>query len=89
MTQDAQNFRKRLGIALVDVTAQSKGRVTVSALALMLEAADDAAAMVAEGATPEAAFAEVYTPTRDMHKVARRLDLDVDVDHGRWTIKEA
>lgn len=36
------------------------------------------------GAVPEEIFREAFTPSREMHRVARRLGLALDVDRGQW-----
>ena len=54
------------------------------ALPLMLQAADAMQASIDSGATPETAFADAFTPTRSMHRVAQLLGLALTVDRGRW-----
>jgi hypothetical protein len=39
-----------------------------------------------QGMSEAEAFAEAFTPSREMHSVARRLELPLDVDRGRWVI---
>ena len=38
----------------------------------------------AEGVTDSDSFAAAFTPTREMHGVAKRLGLHLDVSFGRW-----
>ena len=33
-------------------------------------------------------FADAFTTSRGMHRVARSLDLDRSVDHGRWVLPD-
>ena len=72
--------------ALVDLDRRASSRKGWNpyALRLYLEAADDCAAMVAEGSSCSEAFAECFTPSRDMHAVARKLALPLDVERGQW-----
>jgi BRCA1 C Terminus (BRCT) domain len=39
---------------------------------------------IARGASPEEAFMEAFTPTRQTHGVAKKLGLGLDVDRGKW-----
>jgi len=41
----------------------------------------------AEGVTDAASFAAAFNPTRGMHRIARALNLNLDVENGRWIIK--
>lgn len=34
------------------------------------------------------AFADRFTPAREMHAIARKLNLDLDVEHGRWVLPD-
>jgi hypothetical protein len=38
----------------------------------------------AEDVTDARSFADAFTPSRGMHRVARNLGLDLDVDRGNW-----
>ena len=60
-----------------------------NALAIYLNAADTCCEMVDKGATQETAFMEVFTPCREMHKVAKKLGLILDVERGQWWIPQS
>ncbi len=55
-------------------------------LGIYLNAVDTFIEDVNAGATRETAFANTFVPTRGMHTVARKLLLDLDVQHGQWII---
>ena len=55
------------------------------ALGMYFQAADSVFELIADGATPEHAFSDCFTPTRGMHRVARNLGLKLDVQKGNWT----
>lgn len=76
-----------------EITAQDRKDSTKKnynpyALALMFGAADECMATIAEGQTPEYAFREHFTPTRENHGIAKRLGLKLDVQRGRWEYLE-
>ena len=50
------------------------------ALALYFEAADDV--------HDARSFADAFTPSRGMDRVARSLGLDLSVDRGRWVLPD-
>jgi hypothetical protein len=60
------------------------GRVNIFRIAHYLVAAAGVVEAVKGGSTPEAAFAKGFNPTRDMHAVAKKLGLALDVERGRW-----
>lgn len=75
--------------ALDQREAQRERTPNIYRLGHYLGAAQDMGAMVAKGATPEAAFADTFVPTRGMHRVARELGLALDVDdRGRWLVRQ-
>ena len=41
----------------------------------------------AEGVTDAESFARAFNPTRGMHRVARNMGLNLDVDRGEWVFK--
>jgi hypothetical protein len=43
---------------------------------------------LANGRTEAEAFAFAFTPAREMHTVARKLGLGLDVDRGRWVLPD-
>ncbi len=53
-------------------------------IGLALRASDDVLADVAAGMSKADAFAEGFTPSREMHRVAKWLDLPLRVDRGQW-----
>ena len=57
-------------------------------LGIYMNAAQDVIDSIADGATMEDAFADVFTPSRGMHTVARRLGLRLDVERGNWVPRE-
>ena len=73
-------FHTRLIMAL---TAQDRKESTRKgynpcALAIVFNAAVDV--------VDAKSFSEAFTPTRGMHSVAKKLELGLDVDHGRWVV---
>jgi len=40
----------------------------------------------AENVTDSASFADAFTPTRGMHRVAKNLGLNLEVDRGQWIL---
>lgn len=34
------------------------------------------------------AFADTFMPTRDMHRIARKLGLLLDVERGQWIVRD-
>jgi hypothetical protein len=40
----------------------------------------------AEGVVDAATFAKAFIPCRGMHRIAKNLGLDLDVQHGQWII---
>jgi hypothetical protein len=87
------NFHTRLTHELTELdrrecAAEARRRYAVNhyRLALYLGAAQETVNDIEAGATPAAAFASHFTPTRGMHTVARRLNLGLDVQRGRWIL---
>lgn len=50
------------------------------ALGMYFEAAEDV--------TDAQSFADAFTPTRGMHRIARNLGLPLNVDRGQWRIEQ-
>ena len=74
-----------MAITQVDQAASTKAGYNRYALAIMLTALDDAADMVAiRNVSWELAFSEFFTPSRDMHRVAKIAGLKLDVKKGQW-----
>ena len=40
----------------------------------------------AQNVTDAASFADAFTPTKGMHRVAKNLGLNLDVERGQWVI---
>lgn len=83
---------ERLIFELTNLDRQESARErrpNIHRLGLYFNAARDMADMVAAGSSPEAAFAEVFTPARGMHRVARNLGLSLDVQRGQWILPAA
>ncbi len=66
---------------------ESVKRPQLARLALYMDAADRVREAVKRGEAPEDAFANVFVPTREMHRVARQLELGLDVQRGQWVKK--
>ena len=82
-----QDFRTRLVSELTQSDVrQSKRPESYNryALALYMGAAEECVNLVKKGACEVTAFTECFTPTREMHRVARNLGLVVSVDRGQW-----
>lgn len=58
------------------------------ALPQYFAAADAVVEAIAAGESESRAFADAFNPTRGMHTIARRLELNLDVDRGRWIVHE-
>ena len=43
---------------------------------------------MANGVSEVEAFAGAFTPAREMHAVARKLGLGLEVDRGRWVLPD-
>jgi hypothetical protein len=54
------------------------------AIAIELEAADRVDERVRKGEDPSSAFADEFNPTRENHRIARKLGLDLTIERGRW-----
>ena len=80
------DFRTRLVSELTQADQRQSTRKGHNpyALALYLQAADNVMREIADGQSPDFAFREYFTPSREMHKVARNLNLGLDVDRGQW-----
>lgn len=65
--------------------AAKEKRVNIYRLGIYLNAVNDWTELVAKGTPPALAFSEVFTPSRDMHSVAKRLSLGLGVERGHWT----
>lgn len=61
-------------------------RVNIYRIGIYLEAANDFDALMRKGKAAEAAYAEVFTPSRPMHGIAKKLGLALDVDRGQWVV---
>ena len=82
------NFKDRLIHELIalDQKQSAKKGYNRFALAIYLQAADSCAEMVDSGITQVTAFTDCFTPCREMHGIAKRLGLALDVDRGQWWI---
>lgn len=69
-----------------DRKASSRAGYNQYALAQML-AAGEQALLECQSYGPDRAFARNFTPTRSNHAIARKLGLNLDVQHGRWEYK--
>jgi hypothetical protein len=65
----------------MDRKASTRRGYNPYALAQYFEAAQDV--------TDAASFAEAFNATREMHGVARRLGLGLDVERGAWVLRGA
>lgn len=84
-----QSFRYQLVSELTQLDARESRRERITniyRLGHYLGAADDMIALMEdrEGVTAELAFMRVFTATRGMHTVAKRLGLALDVQRGEW-----
>lgn len=84
------NFRDKLISELTqsDMRQSTKKGYNRFALGIYFQAADSCIELINKGATQETAFTECFTPCREMHKVAKRLGLRLDVDRGQWWIPQ-
>lgn len=82
MAETKQEFQARLSKELKDLDTKEMAQKgwNPNALRLYLKAAKD----VVDSST----FANAFTPTRGMHRVARNLGLGLDVERGKWIPKE-
>jgi hypothetical protein len=72
-------------------TAQERTRrlmPNIHRLAHYLGAAQDMRDDVARGVAPHTAFADTFTPTRGMHRIARTLGFPLEVERGQWVPRE-
>ena len=86
-------FGVRLAAAVTAQCRRASGKrgYNPHALGLMLGAAHECEAAVVAGADPARAFAEHFTPTRENHAMARKLELTLDVqrDYRRHSPRTA
>lgn len=68
------------------MAAREGARVNIHRIALYFEAAGRVRDRVAAGETPACAFAAEFTPCREMHRIAKRLDLGLTVERGQWIL---
>jgi hypothetical protein len=91
MASSVETFRAQLGALLTtedrkmyDAEVKRYGHGNGFRIGLFLQAADDCAELVAAGSSQSDAFRECFTPTRETHRIARKLGLPVDAHRGRW-----
>lgn len=63
---------------------KARVRVNIYRLGHYLKAVGDVIDLIKTGAEPAAAFAKHFAPTARMHRVARKLNLPLDVKRGNW-----
>lgn len=86
-------FGVRLMMALTEADRREEARerkrsyrVNIYRLGHLLAAGEEVSAEVAGGAEPARAFATHFNATADLHRVAKALGLNLDVERGRWVI---
>ena len=80
MTKVFTHTRLLMSLSALDGREAKRPGHNPYALALYFEAADDV--------HDARSFADAFTPSRGMDRVARSLGLDLSVDHGRWVLPD-
>jgi hypothetical protein len=63
---------------------RKRGISNIYRLGIYLGAAQECSDEIDAGTPPSVAFTNHFTPTRSNHTIARRLNLGLDVQRGRW-----
>jgi hypothetical protein len=82
------DLRARLAHGLTHLD-RTEGKGSPYRLGIYLRAGDEVADAVDAGTPLVKAFADAFTPTRGMHRLAVALGLPLDVERGRWVEREA
>lgn len=80
------NFRAKLvsEIIQMDTKAATKKGHNPYAIGIYLRAVDSCMEMIAGGETEQNAFCEIFTPSREMHQIAKKIGLHLTVERGNW-----
>lgn len=82
------DFRTKLTSELIQLDtkqAMKKGHNRF-AIGIYLRAVDTCVELIADGMSIDEAFSETFTASRDMHGIAKRIGLKLDVQRGNWIL---